>query len=142
MDIYRELILDHYKNPHNFGELEHPDAKVSEDNVSCGDKITMDITVKHHGQGSSLSAYSIDQVKFSGVGCAISQASASLLTDYVTGMSLESVMALKTEDIYSLLGTPLTPARTKCGTLALEVLHKAVLLYIHTTLAGKKPDSV
>lgn len=142
MDIYRELILDHYKNPHNFGVLEHPDAVITEDNVSCGDKITMAITVNHHGEGFELDAYSIERVRFTGVGCAISQASASLLTDFVTGMKLSHVMELKTVDIYTLLGTILSPSRTKCGTLALEVLQKAVHFYVEHTLAVKKRDSV
>lgn len=142
MDLYREVILDHYKNPRNFGELERPDARVEENNVSCGDRISIDITVRRQGTDEQPGSYVVDQIRFSGVGCAISQASASLLTEHVTGMSLEAVMALTTQDIYELLGTTLTPSRTKCGTLSLEVLHKAIRQYAGQVLAAKKNDSV
>lgn len=121
MDIYRQLILDHYKNPRNFGHLEKPDAVVEENNVSCGDRIVMEIyTAEKKGKRY------VRDIRFSGEGCAISQASASLLTEKVMGMSMQDVLTLKTEDILELLGTSLTPSRIKCATLALEVLQKTV----------------
>lgn len=119
MDIYRELILDHYKNPHNFGHLPHPDSVIEEGNVTCGDRIIMEINVDNKRK--------ITDIRFSGEGCAISQASASMLTEKVKGMSVEKIMTLSTKDIIDMLGTTLTPSRTKCATLSLEVLQKSVL---------------
>lgn len=117
MDMYREAILDHYKHPHNFGHLDKPDAKVEEGNVTCGDRIVMEIKVKND---------TIEDVRFTGEGCAISQASASMLTEKVKGMKLSEVNKLKTNDIITMLGTTLTASRTKCATLPLEVLTRAV----------------
>lgn len=122
MDIYREAILDHYKNPQNFGHLDAPDAKVEEGNAACGDRIVMEINVKRTA-GSGLR---ITDVAFSGEGCAISQAAASMLTEKVKGMRVDDVMKLNGQDILALLGTTLTPSRMRCATLSVEVLHKAV----------------
>ena len=119
MDIYRELILDHYKNPHNFGHLPHPDSVIEEGNVTCGDRIIMEINVNKKKE--------ITDIKFSGEGCAISQASASMLTDKVKGLNVEKILKLASSDIIDMLGTTLTPSRTKCATLPLEVLQKAIL---------------
>lgn len=116
MDIYREIILDHYKHPRNFGHLKHPDAKVEEGNVTCGDRIIMEIKGKD----------TIEEVAFSGEGCAISQASASMLTEKVKGMSIADARKLTTDDIIKMLGTTLTPSRTKCATLPLEVLSRGL----------------
>jgi nitrogen fixation NifU-like protein len=118
MDIYREAILDHYKHPHNFGHLDKPDMVVEEGNVTCGDRIVMEINV---GNDKTIA-----DVRFSGEGCAISQASASMLTLKIKGMKLKDAMKLKISDIIEMLGTTLTPSRTKCATLSLEVLHKAI----------------
>jgi nitrogen fixation protein NifU and related proteins len=122
MDIYRETILEHYKNPRNFGHLTHPDSTVEEGNITCGDRIVMEIQVKH--QKSKVRC--IQDIRFSGEGCAISQAAASMLTEKAKGMSLTEVLSLQTSAILSMLGTTLTPSRTKCATLPLEVLQKAV----------------
>ena len=119
MDIYREVILDHYKNPRNFGHLEKPDAKIEEGNVTCGDRIVMEINVRNNG--------TIEDIRFSGEGCAISQASASLLTEMALGKKTGQIMKLSTGEMVSMLGTTLTPSRIKCATLPLEVLQKAVL---------------
>lgn len=116
MDIYREIILDHYKYPRNFGHLTRPDAKVEEGNVTCGDRIIIEIKGKDK----------IDEIAFSGEGCAISQASASMLTEKVKGMKVTDAKKLNTDDIIKMLGTTLTPSRTKCATLPLEVLTKAL----------------
>ncbi len=122
MDIYREAILDHYKNPRNFGSLDKPDAKVEEGNVTCGDRIVMEIKVKR------VTGYElrVTDIRFSGEGCAISQASASMLTEKVKGAKISSVMKLKTHDIIAMLGTSLTASRVRCATLPLEVLTKAI----------------
>jgi nitrogen fixation NifU-like protein len=118
MDIYRQIILDHYKHPRNFGHLTKPDAKIEEGNVTCGDRIIMEIKVDK--------AKKITDVRFSGEGCAISQASASMLTEKVKGMEVSDILKLKTDDIIDMLGTTLTPSRTKCAVLPLEVLDKAI----------------
>jgi len=118
MDIYREIILDHYKNPRNFGHLPNPDATVEEGNVTCGDRINIEVTV----DGDK-----IKDIRFSGEGCAISQASASMLTERVKGMDLPQIKKLDAKYMLAMLGTTLTPSRTKCALLSLEVLQKVVL---------------
>lgn len=121
MDIYRETILDHYKNPRNFGHLGKPDIVMEESNVSCGDRIVIELHVTRHP-----SPVTIRDIRFSGEGCAISQASASMLTEYIMGKSVSAVMKLTTQDILDILGTPLTPTRIKCAVLPLEVIQKAI----------------
>lgn len=122
MDLYREIILDHYKHPRNFGSLDKPDASFEAQNATCGDKIKIEVIFEEkNGQKR------IKDVSFSGVGCAISQASASMLTEKIKGMVVEKIMKLKTEDIENLLGTKLTVSRVKCATLPLEVLQKLIL---------------
>lgn len=116
MDIYRELILDHYKHPRNFGHLDHVDAVAEAYNATCGDKMRIEIKFKSV----------IEDIRFSGEGCAISQASASMLTEKVKGMSSEKIKKLSRNDIEDMLGTTLTPSRVKCATLPLEVLQKAI----------------
>jgi len=118
MDIYREIILDHYKHPRNFGHLVKPDAKIEEGNVTCGDRIVMEIKAD---KGKII------DVRFSGEGCAVSQASASMLTEKVKGMKIAAVEKLTAHDIIKMLGTTLTPSLTKCAVLPLEVLHKVVM---------------
>lgn len=121
MDIYREIILDHYKHPRNFGHLDKLDAKMEEGNVTCGDRIIMEIKCTMHNKKQI-----IEDIKFSGEGCVISMASASMLTEKVKGMKIHDVMKLSIHDIITMLGTKLTPSRTKCALLPLEVLHKAI----------------
>lgn len=117
MDMYRELILDHYKHPRNFGHLDRADASSEAYNATCGDKMRIEITYRSE----------IEDIRFSGEGCAISQASASMLTEKVKGMSATQVQKLSLKDIQDMLGVTLTPSRVKCATLPLEVLQKAVL---------------
>lgn len=121
MDIYREILLDHYKNPRNFGHLDHPDAILEEGNVTCGDKINMELKVRYE------KIKIIEDIRFSGEGCAISQAAASMLTEKVKGMSTDDAMKLTSTDMTDMLGTPLTPSRMKCAVLSLEVLQKLIL---------------
>lgn len=118
MDMYRELILDHYKHPRNFGSLDHVDAAAEAYNATCGDKMRIEIKLK---------IKRIQDVRFSGEGCAISQASASMLTESIKGKSVDRIMKLTREDVLMLLGTELTSSRVKCALLPLEVLQKAVL---------------
>jgi nitrogen fixation NifU-like protein len=120
MNIYKELILDHYKNPRNFGHLDQVDAQAQDRNTPCGDWIAMEIKVNNS---------TIEDIRFSGEGCAISQASASMLTEEVSGKTLKTVMKLKKEDVLAIIGVNLTPARITCAMLGLEVLQKAILSY-------------
>ncbi|HUZ89506.1 MAG TPA: SUF system NifU family Fe-S cluster assembly protein [Candidatus Acidoferrales bacterium] len=111
--FYREYILDHYKNPRNFGHLDHADIAHEEVNPLCGDVIGMEFAVK---QGV------IEDVRFYGRGCAISQASASLLTERLKGMTLEEARKLGKDDVVEQLGIEISAARLKCALLSLKVL--------------------
>lgn len=115
--IYQDIILDHYRNPRHHGILEHPTHQAKALNASCGDKLQMDIIIKND---------IIQDVKFSGVGCAISQAAASLLTETVAKKSVTEVLALEPKDVLALLGVPLSPSRIKCALLSLETLKKTL----------------
>ena len=127
MDLYRELILDHYKHPRNFGHLEKPDVVMEEGNVTCGDRIVMEIKSAARRRGrSSQKSKVIEAIRFNGEGCAISQASASMLTENVKGMKLVQIKKMTVKDIETMLGATLTPSRVRCATLPLEVLHKAI----------------
>ncbi|MDO8451668.1 MAG: iron-sulfur cluster assembly scaffold protein [bacterium] len=126
MDLYRQLILDHYKHPQNYGLMETPDATGEAYNATCGDKIRMDISVH-----ANRSVYSVRDIRFSGEGCAISIASASLLTEEVKGKIFDEILAFTTADITKMLGATLTPSRVKCAVLPLEVLHQAINSYAH-----------
>lgn len=122
--LYRDNILDHYKNPRNFGLLEPADAKHLENNPLCGDRIEMQIKCKtQKGKGTIL-----EEVKFTGEGCAISIASASMLSEKVKGMDLSAIGKLTTDDILNMLGIILTPTRLKCALLSLETLQKTIEL--------------
>lgn len=116
-DIYQEIILDHYRNPRCHGTIEHPTHQARALNASCGDKLQMDIVVKND---------IIEEVRFSGVGCAISQASASLLSESVQGTSVQKALELEPKDVLALLGVTLSPSRIKCGLLSLETLKKTL----------------
>ncbi|OGY24910.1 MAG: SUF system NifU family Fe-S cluster assembly protein [Candidatus Woykebacteria bacterium RBG_13_40_7b] len=119
-ELYREIILDHYRNPKNFGELSEPDISESELNPLCGDKIQLHAKIANK---------KIQAIKFRGNGCAISQASASVLTEYVKGKSLQEVEKLGPEDVLDLLKINPPPARLKCATLVLSVLKKGLRNY-------------
>ena len=113
-DMYREMIIDLYENPLNYGELENPDFSYEEDNPLCGDVVQIDVRLD--GQGR------VAEVRWQGDGCAISQASASLLTDEIQGMSLEEIRTFPKERLLELIGVPLSMARVKCALLSLKVL--------------------
>lgn len=121
MDIYRDLILDHYRNPRNFGTLDQPTFSAEEENTSCGDRIRMDVTVNGDGSEAVVAG-----IRFSGEGCAISQASASLLTERVKGRTVAEVMQMSGDSILEMLKTTLTPSRVRCAVLPLEVLQTAL----------------
>ena len=113
-DFYREFILDHYKNPHNFGELADATHRYHDTNPLCGDEITMYLKIGADDR--------VDDVRFSGKGCAISQASASILTDEVKGKTLDELKAIDRDHVLENLGITLTPARLKCALLSLKAL--------------------
>lgn len=117
MSIYQDLILDHYRNPRNHGELKNATHSAETNNPTCGDKLGMRILVKNG---------IIENVRFSGAGCAISQASASLLTEYIKKKSVKETLGIMPQDILKLLGIALSPNRLKCGLLSLETLKKAL----------------
>jgi nitrogen fixation NifU-like protein len=115
--MYQEHILDLYKSPHNFGELAAATHVNRAHNPLCGDDFTLRLIVE---------SGKVTDVKFTGVGCAISMAAASLITDKVKGMAVEDVMAITAEDMLDLLQIPIGPVRTKCALLALQGVHAAV----------------
>jgi nitrogen fixation protein NifU and related proteins len=118
-DFYRDFILDHYRNPRNFGKLEPATATAEDLNPLCGDQIRMDLRVNDEGV--------VEDIRFSGKGCAISQASASMLTEEVKGMRLEDVAKLGKEIVLENVGIGISPTRMKCATLGLRVLKSAAI---------------
>lgn len=114
-DFYREEILEHYTHPHNYGTLEHAHISHEEDNPLCGDRVRFDIELEDDGQ-------TVKKVRFSGVGCAISKASASMLTDMMLGKTLDEIRTLTKEDVLDELGIELGPVRLKCALLPLKVV--------------------
>jgi nitrogen fixation NifU-like protein len=120
-DLFRENILDHYQHPRNRGTIENPDISYEDANPLCGDRIRIDLRVK---EGR------IEQMRFSGTGCSISQAAASMLCEALEGKTLEEVKQLSRDDVLEMLGIELGPVRLKCGLLALKTL-KAGAYGIH-----------
>lgn len=118
-DLYRDFILDHYRNPRNAGTLEAPDASFEDTNPLCGDKIRMDLKLRDGV---------VEDVRFRGRGCAISQASASLLTEAIKGKSIGEINRLGKDDVLANLGISISPARLKCALLGLKVLKEALAL--------------
>jgi nitrogen fixation NifU-like protein len=118
-DFYKEYILDHYRNPRNFGHLDAPDASAEDLNPLCGDKIRMELKVDSEGR--------VEDVRFSGKGCAISQASASMLTESIKGEKLEDIARMKMDVVVENVGIGISPTRMKCATLGLKVLKSAAL---------------
>lgn len=112
--IYREQIIDLYEHPLNYGELEDADFSYEEDNPLCGDLIRIDVRLDDEQR--------VEEVSWSGQGCAISQAAASLLTEEIKGMSLDELKAFPKDRLLDLVGVPLSMARVKCALLSLKVL--------------------
>jgi nitrogen fixation NifU-like protein len=113
-DLYREVILDHYKHPRNQGTLDPHDFSFEDDNPLCGDVIRIDVRLDGDRR--------VAEVAFTGKGCAISQASASMLTESIIGKTLEEVKQISKDDILDMLGIQLGPTRLKCALLSLKVL--------------------
>jgi SUF system FeS assembly protein, NifU family len=116
-DLYRDYILEHYRHPHNFGVLEAPTASYEGSNPLCGDRITMMLRVEDGV---------VREVAFTGRGCAISQASASLLTDEIKGKTVEEVEEMTPDDLLDLIGIEISPARLKCALLSLDTVAHAL----------------
>ncbi len=116
-DLYRDYILEHYRRPHNFGVIDDANAQHEGANPLCGDRITMQLR---------LSGGKIAAVGFTGRGCAISQASASLLTDEIKGKSVDDAEKLTSDNVLELLGIEVSPARLKCALLSLDTLQHAL----------------
>jgi nitrogen fixation NifU-like protein len=112
-DLYRDYILEHYRRPHNFGVLESPTASFEGSNPLCGDRITMQLTITDGV---------VSEIGFTGRGCAISQASASLLTDEIKGKPVGDAAAFAATDLLELLGIEISPARLKCAMLSFDSL--------------------
>ena len=127
--FYRENILDHYKNPHNWGVLADADARAEGQNPLCGDEVTMSLRFAADGE-------TIEEIGFEGRGCAISQAATSMLTEMVKGRSATEVAALPKEELLEEIGIPLTPIRLKCALLGLGVLKVA----LHRAKGTPLPD--
>ena len=127
--MYREVILDHYKNPRGHGAIEDPDAQAEGQNPLCGDEVTIYVRFAADGE-------TIDDVGFEGRGCAISQAATSMLTELVKGRKASEVATLPKDELLEEIGIPLTPIRLKCAILGLGVLKVA----LHRAKGTPLPD--
>ncbi|MHB9286813.1 Fe-S cluster assembly sulfur transfer protein SufU [Halobacteriales archaeon Cl-PHB] len=121
-DMYRQQILDHYKQPRNYGEIEDPTYTHVGENPMCGDTIEMDVVLDDAEE-------TIEQVAFRGDGCAISQASASMLTERLQGMTVEELEDLDRDDVTDMLGVDISPMRVKCAVLAEKVAQDGAEIY-------------
>jgi len=131
--LYREVILDHYKNPRGHGVIDNADAEAEGQNPLCGDEVSVYVSFGEDGQ-------TIDDVKFSGRGCAISQAATSMLMEMTKGRTAQQVATLDKDELLAEIGVPLTPVRLKCAMLGLTTLkvalHKAKGTPLPEGLAG------
>jgi nitrogen fixation protein NifU and related proteins len=127
--LYREVILDHYKNPRGHGVIEDADASAEGQNPLCGDEVAIYVALGDDGD-------TIDEVKFSGRGCAISQAATSMLTEMVQGRKASEIATMPRDELLEEIGIPLTPIRLKCALLGLGVLKVA----LHKAKGTPLPD--
>jgi nitrogen fixation NifU-like protein len=138
-DMYRQQILDHYKNPRNYGEIDGATYTHTGENPMCGDTIEMDVVLDDDDEV-------IERVAFRGDGCAISQASASMLSERLAGMAVEELRAMDRDDIVDMLGVDISPMRVKCAVLAEKVAQDGADIYFgeldvdQTTTEADDPD--
>ena len=130
-DFYREVILDHYKNPRGHGAIADPDAHAEGQNPLCGDEVSIYVRFADDGD-------TIDEVRFEGRGCAISQAATSMLTEMVQGRTASDVATLDKDELLAEIGIPLTPVRLKCAVLGLTTLKVA----LHKAKGTPLPDGL
>jgi len=121
-DMYRQQILDHYRNPRNYGEIDDPTFTHVGENPMCGDEITVDVVLADDGE-------TIERAAFRGDGCAISQASASMLTGRLQGMTLAELEDLDRDDAIEMLGVDISPMRVKCAVLAEKVAQDGAAIH-------------
>jgi nitrogen fixation NifU-like protein len=123
-DVYREHILDHYKNPRNFGDLPRATHRATVTNASCGDVIELALDLRKEDE-----KLKIERIRFKGTGCAISMAAASLLTELIGKgeWTIDKLKSLDDRDMMEMLGVRVSPTRMKCATLPLRALEKALL---------------
>ena len=122
-DMYRQQILDHYKNPRNYGKIEDPTFTHIGENPMCGDTIEMDVVLDDAEE-------TIEHVAFQGDGCAISQAAASMLSQELNGMAVEQLKEMDRDDIIDMLGVDISPMRVKCAVLAEKVAQDGLEIYL------------
>ncbi|MCP8308812.1 MAG: SUF system NifU family Fe-S cluster assembly protein [archaeon] len=128
-DMYAEMIIDLYRHPMNYGKLENPDIKAKDSNPICGDVIEIQI---------KLNKGKVKEVKFNGKGCAISQASASLLTEMIKGKKIDELKELDKKDILDALGIEIGPVRLKCALLPLKVLKMGIYSYLGSSTKAEE----
>lgn len=121
--MYMEEIMDHYKNPRNSGKLKKPDVVLADSNPLCGDQIEINIQLEKDNE-------TVKEIKFTGKGCAISQASCSIVTEFVIGKKLKEILEIKNENVFEMLGNiQLSMMRVKCALLGLKTIQKAIIQY-------------
>lgn len=120
MDIYSENIIDHYKDPRNFGNLENFNISLNDSNPLCGDRIRVDMLIEDN---------LIKDIKYGCEGCAISRASSSIISEKIKNMNVENVIKLNKEFVIDALGIQLNPIRMKCALLSLRAIQKAIIKY-------------
>lgn len=131
MDIYAEEIISHYEHPHNKGRMDSPSVDFHEHNTTCGDDITVYLSIKD-GRVADAS--------FEGSGCAISMASASMLTDEIKGKGMDDIERMGFKELVDLIGIDPGPARLKCATLSLKAVKKALFMYQHKAVDSSTKD--
>jgi nitrogen fixation protein NifU and related proteins len=123
LNFYQEVLMDHYRNPRNHGVIEQCDFRAEQRNSSCGDEVLFTGVIADNV---------LCNVLFTGKGCVISQAAASLLSEHVKNQSLETILALDKDDLIAMLGMPLGPVRMLCGLLSLTALQRGIQDYKNT----------
>lgn len=121
-DLYRQHILDHYRNPRNYGEIDDPTYSHTGENTMCGDEITMDVELTDDDE--------IERITFRGDGCAISQASASMLTEELTGATVDDLQDLDRDDVLDIIGVDISPMRVKCAVLPEKVAQDGYRIHV------------